>query len=830
MVAVVTLVGEAAGAAGRDNNDKKEQRVTELRDAEIIIIGGGVIGCSLAYHLSRMGHKDILLLERGQLTHGATWHAAGLVGQLRSTRNKTRLMQKSVELYDELETITGQAVDWRKVGSLRLACSPERMLEIRRSATLAKSFGLEFHVISANEARELFPLMSTDGVLGAAFIPGDGYVDPSSLTQALAKGARDGGVKIRQGVTVTGLQREGLRVTAVETDQGSIRCDKVVNAAGMWSRNVGLMAGVDVPVVALEHQYLLTDQIPNMPADLPTMRDPDHLIYVKPEVRGLAIGGWEPDTIAWGEAGIPADFGPELLPSNFDRFEQLAEAAGMRRPAVNETGVRELVNGPIPWSADGDFFFGLAPELDNFYVCSGFSYGIAAGGGAGRMMAEWITDGAPSVDLFGLDIRRFGPHHNAKHFLYPRTIENYGDYYALHMPEHEVHSARGIRRSPLYHTLKERGAVMGSKGGWERPNWFAPEGSEPVDQPSFHKPNWFDAVGAECRAIRENVALIDMTSFSKFDIIGPDALPLLQRLCVSNMDKPVGSVIYTQMCNVRGGIEADVTICRTGANEFYLVTGSAFATHDCDWIRRNTRDDETVFVRDVTSSRAVINLCGPNARHVLQAASEDDVANDAFPFATFWEIRLGAATVRAVRISYVGELGWELHVPTEYAAHVYETLRRAGAEFGIADAGYRAIASLRLEKGYLAWSTDITPDYTPFEAGLGHRVAFKKGDFIGRDALVSLRDQPPARRMCTFTLEGEAWVHGGECILHGDEVLDVTTSGGFGHWVGKPIVMGYLPAEYLDSDDLEVEVFGERFRATRYDRALYDPDMEKMKC
>ena len=349
MVAVVTLVGEAAGAAGRDNNDKKEQRVTELRDAEIIIIGGGVIGCSLAYHLSRMGHKDILLLERGQLTHGATWHAAGLVGQLRSTRNKTRLMQKSVELYDELETITGQAVDWRKVGSLRLACSPERMLEIRRSATLAKSFGLEFHVISANEARELFPLMSTDGVLGAAFIPGDGYVDPSSLTQALAKGARDGGVKIRQGVTVTGLQREGLRVTAVETDQGSIRCDKVVNAAGMWSRNVGLMAGVDVPVVALEHQYLLTDQIPNMPADLPTMRDPDHLIYVKPEVRGLAIGGWEPDTIAWGEAGIPADFGPELLPSNFDRFEQLAEAAGMSacRPST-KPGCANWSTAPYP--------------------------------------------------------------------------------------------------------------------------------------------------------------------------------------------------------------------------------------------------------------------------------------------------------------------------------------------------------------------------------------------------------------------------------------------------------------------------------------------------
>ena len=804
--------------------------MSELKDAEIVIIGGGVIGCALAFHLGRMGHRDVLLLERGQLTHGATWHAAGLVGQLRSTRNKTRLMQQSVELYDQLESLTGQAVDWRKVGSLRLACSPERLLEIRRSATLAKSFGLEFHVIGAAEARDLFPLLSTDGVLGAAFIPGDGYVDPSSLTQALAKGARDAGVTIKQGVRVTGFRREGGRIVAVETDQGVLRCDQVVNAAGMWSRELGLMAGVQAPVVALEHQYLLTDKIPDMPADLPTMRDPDHRIYVKPDVSGLAIGGWEPDTRAWGEEGIAPDFGPELLPSNFDRFEQLAEAAGRRMPVVNETGVRELVNGPIPWSADGDFFMGRAPELDNYYLCSGFSYGIAAGGGAGRMMAEWITEGAPGVDLFGLDIRRFGPHHNAKHFLYPRTIENYGEYYALHMPEHEVQSARGIRRSPLYAILKDKCAVFGSKGGWERPNWFAPPGTPAVDRPSYHKPNWFEAVAAECRAIRENVALIDMSSFSKFEILGPDALPLLQRLCVSNMDKPVGSVIYTQMCNARGGIEADVTISRLGRDEFFLVTGSAFGAHDSDWIRRNIGPDEIVFLRDVTSSRAVINLCGPDARRVLEVASENDVSANAFPFASCREVYVGAAKVRAVRISYVGELGWELYVPSEYAAHVYDVLQDAGGPFNIKDAGYRAIASLRLEKSYLAWSSDITPDYSPHEAGLGHRVAYKKGDFLGRAALVAARERPPAQQICTFTLEGEAWVHGGECILSGDTVLGVTTSGGYGHTIAKPIVMGYIPAEYLDHDDLEVEVFGERFKATRHKQAIYDPGMERMKA
>jgi len=804
--------------------------VTDIQDAQIVIIGGGVIGCALAFHLGRMGHKDVLLLEREQLTHGATWHAAGLVGQLRSTRNKTRLMQQSVELYDQLEEITGQAVDWKKVGSLRLGCTAERMLEIKRSATLAKSFELEFHIISATEARDLFPLLNIDGVLGAAFIPGDGYVDPSSLTQALAKGARDAGVVIKQGITVTGFVRDAKRITGIKTDQGVIKCEKIVNCAGMWSRNLGLMAGVNVPVVALEHQYLLTDKIPDLPDDLPTMRDPDHRFYVKPDVGGLAIGGWEPNTVAWGQDGIPTNFGPELLPSNFDRFEQLAEAAGHRMPAINETGVRELINGPIPWSADGDFFMGRAPELDNYYVSSGFSYGIAAGGGAGRAMAEWITEGAPRVDLFGLDIRRFGPHHNSPAFLYPRTIENYGDYYALHMPEHEVSAARGIRQSPLYQILKDKGAVFGSKGGWERPNWFAPEGIEPIDKPSFHKPNWFDAVAAECRAVRENVALIDMTSFAKFEIFGPDALSVLQRLCVSNMDKPVGAVIYTQMCNARGGIEADVTISRLAADEFFLVTGSALASHDGDWIRRNIAPGEAVYVRDVTASRAVINLCGPNARRVLEAVSSADVSNAGFPFGTHQDIAIGAAQVRALRISYVGELGWELYIPTEYAVHVYEALSTAGRDLGIVDAGYRAIASLRLEKSYLAWSSDITPDYTPFEAGLGHRVAFKKGDYPARAALLAARDAPQARQICTFTLDGEAWVHGGECILHGDTVLGVTTSGGFGHSIGKPIVMGYIAAAYLDETDFEVEVFGERFKATRHARAIYDPDMTRMKA
>ena len=797
-------------------------------DAEIVIVGGGVIGCAIAYHLTRMGQGDVLVLERRQMTHGATWHAAGLVGQLRSSRNKTRLMQQSVELYDRLEAETGQPVDWKKVGSLRLACSEERMHEIRRSATIAKSFGLEFHVLTAAEAADLFPLMSTQGVLGAAFIPGDGHVDPASLTQALAKGARDQGAVIRQGVTVSGLVVERGRVTALETDHGRVRCDLVVNAAGIWGRELGRMAGVRAPVIALEHQYLLTEPIPDMPSNLPTLRDPDHRVYVKPEVRGMAVGGWEANTVAWGEDGIPADFGPELLPDNFERFEGLAEAASMRIPAINEVGVRQLINGPIPWSADGDFFMGRAPELDNYFVCGGFTYGIAAGGGAGKMMAEWIVRGAPGIDLFGLDVRRFGPHHNATYFLYPRCIELYGKYYALHMPNQENESVRGIRRSPLYGTLKEKGAVFGSRGGWERANWFAPPGTAAVDRPSFKRPNWHDAVGAECAALRTNVGLIDMSSFSKFELKGAGALAALQRLCVANVERPVGSVVYTQMCNPRGGIETDITICRTAEDGFYIVTGSAFAAHDFDWIRRNIPDHASLHLSDVTSSRAVIHLGGPNARKVLERASEDDVGRDAFPFATAREMRVGAAPVLAVRISYVGELGWELHIPTEYTAHVYEVLTEAGREYTIRDVGYRAIQSLRLEKGYLAWSTDITADDNPLEAGLGGRIAFEtKGDFIGRGALLEVKKEGIRRQLSVFTLEGEAWVHGGECILHGERVLGVTTSGGFGYTVGKPIVMGYVPIEDAAHGEYEIEVFGERFAATRHHRALYDPAMER---
>ena len=796
--------------------------------ANIVIIGGGAIGCSIAYHLAKAGARDILLLEKSGLTHGSTWHAAGLVGQLRPSRNVTRMLQASVALYDRLEAETGQNPDWKKVGSLRLASSEDRWTEIKRAATTARSFGLEMHLIGAKEAQDLFPIMTTDGVVGAAYIPSDGYIDPAGVTQALAKGARMNGVTVREGVRVTGISVRGRRAIAVKTDKGVVKADIVVNAAGMWGRDIGKLAGVAVPSVAVEHQYLITEQIPGLPRTMPTMRDPDHLLYYKPEVNGFVVGGFEPDPAPFGRAGMPQGFARELLPSNFDQFAGLAEAAAMRTPAVMQVGVRQLLNGPIPCSPDGEFIMGLAPELDNFFVACGFFYGIAAAGGAGLRMAEWILDGAPSVDLWPLDVRRFGPFHDSDRYVFEAARAMYSNHYRMGWPEKESDTARGGRRSPLYRTLKEKGAVFGTKFGWERPNWFAPPGTEPRDIYSYGRGNWFGPVGEECRAVRERVALIDQSSFAKFEMSGKGALATLQRLAVANLDRPPGAVIYTQLCNERGGVEADLTITRLAKDRFFVVTGSGFGVRDSSWIRRHMPAGGSARLDEVTSAWGVVNLCGPRARDVLAAVAEGDVSNAAFPFGQYRDLRIGYAPVRALRVGYVGELGWEIYVPTEYMEHVYETLWRAGAAHGIADAGYRAIESLRLEKGYIYWSSDVTPDYTPFEAGLGFCVDFDKGDFLGREALLRARAAGPRQLLCRFTLEADAPVRAGACILRQGRVLGVTSSGGFGYTVGKPIAYGYVPAADAGHDDYEIEVHGETVPARRLKRAAWDPDRKRL--
>ncbi|WP_282609345.1 FAD-dependent oxidoreductase [Pelagibius sp. Alg239-R121] len=800
--------------------------------AKHLIIGGGIIGCSIAYHLAKAGEQDVVLLEKSSLTEGATWHAAGLVGQLRSSRNTTRMLQKSVALYDRLEAETGLACDWKKVGSLRLAASHDRMLEAKRLAAMARSFGLEMNIISAAEAQELFPYIETNGLEGAAFIPTDGHVDPASLCQSIAAGARLHGASLRQGVKVTDFKLEKGRIVEVMTSDGSYEAETVTLATGMWSRELGQKLRLRIPACAVEHQYVVTEPIPDFPDGLPTLRDPDRLVYYKPDAGGrLVIGGYEDDTRPFGDSGIPGEFARQLLPENLERFEPLAACAAEVTPVVNEVGIRQFINGPIPYSADGDFVMGPAPDFHNLMLATGFLYGIAAAGGAGEMMSEWILEGRPSLDLWPLDARRFDRHHGSRAFMYPRAVEHYAHHYKMRYPGAESSVARNLRLSPLHERLKSKGAVFGSKNGWERPLWFAPAGTAPVDQLDFLEPGWKAFAAEEHRAVREGVVLIDQSSFSKFELFGPGALKAMQQLAVSNMDKPVGAVIYTQLCNEHGGIEADITVIRLAEAHFYIVTGAGFGVHDGDWIRRNLPNDGSATLVEMTSARAVINLCGPHARDVLAVVSEDDVSNAAFPFATAQTLTIGAAPVRAVRIGYVGELGWELHIPSEFGLHVYDQLWDAGQEFGIRDVGYRAIDSLRMEKGYLYWSADITPDYSPCEAGLGGRIHLRsKGDFTGRSALESQKKEGVTRQLCSFISEQPLPLYGGEPILVGDQTVSLVSSTAFGHTVGRQIMTGYLPSELTSRREFKLEAFGERYAIERVEGPLYDPENKRLKA
>lgn len=802
------------------------------RHVHILIIGGGAVGTSIAYHLAREGVKDVLLVEKAQLTHGCTWHAAGLVGQLRGKRNLTRLMQNSVAVFERLEAETGQATSWHRVGSLRLAASRDRWSEIRRSMGQAKSFGVECFALSADEAAARFPYIDRKGIEGAAFIPSDGYIDPYSLTMAYVKGARMGGVRIEEGVLVNEIVREGRRVLGVVTNGGTIGCDILVNAAGLWARRVGAMAGAKVAAGVVEHQYFVTEKALTLDKSLPTLRDPDANFYLKPDAGSFAIGGWEDGTRGCWRGMPPFDFGRELFPANMERLELFALPAAERMPILNEIGIHTVINGPIPVTADGEPILGLAPELDNLYLACGFTAGIAGSGGAGLAISNMIVHGDAGMDLWPFDARRFGVPHAQGRYLEERAIETYGAYYKIHWPAEEGSTGRGLRRSALHETLKAQGAVFGSRFGWERPNWFAPAGTEPVTHGSFEgKPGWFDAVGAEVRAIRERVALIDQSSFSKFEIEGPGAEEALQRLAANDLSGAPGRAIYTQLCNSKGGIEADLTFVHLGPDRFLCITGSGFGVHDGGWIQAHL--PASVSLRDVTNSLATINLCGPHARDVLQQVTDDDVSNAAFPFLAAREIEVGNARALAVRVGYVGELGWELYVAQDYAAGLYEALRKAGAEYGIADAGYYAIDSCRMEKGYLYWSGDISPDYNPYEAGLGFAVALDKkteGDpFIGQAALARIKAEGVGRKICSFTIEGFAPLHGGESIMLDGRVVGYTTSTGYGHTLGKTIAFGYLPSELASAQGFSIEAFGNPHAATRGPRTLYDPKMERLR-
>ena len=806
--------------------------------ARAVIIGGGIIGCSTAYHLAKLGW-EVVLLERHRLTSGSTWHAAGLVGQLRTSANITQLLGESVKLYRTLEAETGLATGWKMNGGLRLACNEERWIEVKRQATTARSFGLEMHLLTPSEAQKLWPLMDVHDVIGAAFLPTDGQANPSDITASLAKGARMAGAKIFENVEVTGFEIEKGRVVAVLTDQGRIACEVAVNCAGQWARELGKLAGVNVPLVSVEHQYMVTERIEGVTSGLPTLRDPDRLTYYKEEVGGLVMGGYEPNPIPWAQKGFPKNFEFQLLGSNFDHFTPIMELAMGRVPALQTAGVKQLINGPESFTPDGNFILGEAPELAGFFVGAGFNaFGIAAGGGAGKVLAEWVAGGEPPYDLWPVDIRRFGRNHQDVEWVRARTLQAYARHYTIAYPSEEFTTGRPLRRSPLYATLKAQGAVFGEKLGWERPNWFATPGEAAEDQYTYKRPNWFSAVAREHKVIREAVGVIDQTSFAKFMLVGRDAEAALSWICANDVAKKPGSLIYTQMLNARGGIECDLTVARLSETEYYIVTGTGFATHDFDWIKRNIPGDLDAYLIDITSANAVFSLMGPDARRVLEKLTSDDVSNAGFPFGQCRKLCVAGAPVLALRVTYVGELGWELHIPVEFASTVYEALMAAGEEFGIANAGYRAIETLRLEKGYRAWGGDIGPDYTPLEAGLGWAVKLKKGTaFLGHGALVEQRDQKLKKMLATFTVDDpEVILLGRETIYRNGERVGWLASGGFGHTIGKPIGMGYVrnPAgvddDFVLSGSYELEVAGERVPARVHLAPLYDAKMERIKA
>ncbi len=807
--------------------------------AQIVVIGGGIIGCSTAYHLARDHKADVLLIEQGSLTSGSTWHAAGLVGQLRSSASITRVLKYSVELYKGLEAETGLATGWKMTGCLRLATNQDRWTEFKRLATTAGSFGMEMHLVSPDEVKRMWPLMNVDDLVGASWLPTDGQASPSDITQSLAKGARMHGAKIVENVRVIGFEMKDGRITAVKTSQGDVSCEKVVNCAGQWARQVGALAGINVPLQAVKHQYIITEKIEGLSTDAPTIRDPDRRTYYKEEVGGLVMGGYEPNPQPWLTGDLPEDWAFRLFDDDFDHFEQHMIQAVERVPALETVGVKQMINGPESFTPDGNFILGAAPECKNMFVGAGFNaFGIASGGGAGWVLAQWVVDGEAPLDLWVVDIRRFAGMHRDRQWVCDRTLEAYGKHYTIAFPHEEYESGRPRLVSPLYNRLKASGAVFGSKLGWERPNWFAPSGVEAKDVYSMGRQNWFEPVGDEHRHVREAVGVFDQSSFAKYELSGPDALKALDWICANDVNKPVGRLTYTQLLNTRGGIEADLTVARFAEDKFYIVTGTGFRTHDFGWISDHIPAGLNCTLSDITEDWGTLSLMGPRARDVLAAVTAADVSNTVFPFGHVRDIEIAGATVRALRVTYVGELGWELHIPITALGEVYDALMAAGKTHDIRPIGYRALESLRLEKGYRAWSSDITPNDTPFEAGLGWAVKLRKNiDFLGRRALEGLAGQPLKKRLMGFTVDDPSIVLAGrETILRNGEPVGYLTSGGYGYTLGQNIGYGYVrnaegvSDDYLKSGTYELVVAAEKTQATPHFGAMFDPAMDKIKA
>ncbi|HEX7435876.1 MAG TPA: FAD-dependent oxidoreductase [Caldimonas sp.] len=801
--------------------------------ARIVIVGGGIAGCSTAYHLSLMGQTDVLLLEQGRLTCGTTWHAAGLVGQMRPNRNMTAMSKYGIELYAKLEAETGLATGWKQCGSVNVARTPERMRSLKKQVSLARSFGVEVEIITPRQAGDLYPLLRTDDLAGAIWIPGDGKANPADLTMSLAKGARNRGVRIVEGVEVTGVLQQGGRATGVRTrvdgETHDVACEVLVNCAGQWARQFGRLAGVNVPLYSAEHFYIVTDRIDGVHPMLPVMRDPDGCIYYKEEVGGLVMGGFEPQAKPWRMDPIPSTFQFELLGEDWNQFEILMTNAIHRTPCLETAKIKMLLNGPESFTPDGNFILGEAPELRNCFVAAGFnSAGIANSGGAGKLIAEWIVGGEAPSDLWDVDIRRFGPFMANRKALAARTGETLGLHYAMRWPRQELETARPLRTSPLYDLLNARGAAFGSKNGWERANYFVPSGAPPA-APTLGKPEWLPWMIEEQRATREAVALYDQTSFSKLLLQGRDALAVLQRLCANEIDVPVDKMVYTALLNERGGFESDLTVIRLAAERFLIVTGSAQTTRDLDWIARHIdAAREHAVLTDVSALYSVLSVMGPNARALLARVSPDDLGPEGLKFSHTREIDVGLARVRAARMSYVGGPGFELYVPIEMARHVYLALHEAGTGLGLAggglkDAGYYALDALRIEAGRRAWGAELGPDETPFEAGLGVAVRLSKAaDFIGKAALLRLQHEPLRKKLVTVVLDApDAYAWGGEALARDGQPVGELSSVGWSPLAGACVGLGYLRGTAARrphaGTPIEVDLWGEPIPATAWD-------------
>jgi 4-methylaminobutanoate oxidase (formaldehyde-forming) len=832
--------------------------------ARCVVIGGGVGGASLAYHLAQLGWEDVILLERSQLTSGSTFHSAGLVGQLRGSVSLTKMMMHSVDLYRRLVDESEFDPGWVECGGIRLASSEERMEELRRQAGWAKTFGLPLELISAAEAQEMFPLMSTEGVLGAAWLPTDGYIDPAQLTYALADGARRGGCRVFTETRVTGIEVRDGRVRGVRTERGDVEAEVVVNAGGMYAAAIGRMAGVRVPLIPFSHQYLVTQPLEAVAearraagsrvrsdsgtdldrerGHLPTLRDPDLLVYYREDGDGLVMGGYEHDSepafLPHGPSrveAIPPDFNGRLLEEDWDRFEEITENSKRRVPAMNEIKVTKLINGPEAFTPDNEFCLGES-EVTGFFVCAGFcAHGLAGAGGIGKVVAEWIVDGEPSLDLWHMDVRRFGGQYRSPAYTHARIKENYETYYDIRYPNHERGAGRPLRISPVNAWHREHGAAFGEKSGWERVNWFesnAAAGEEELRPRGWSAKHWSPAIGAEHRAAREAAALFDETSFAKLEIEGPGAAEFLEGLCDNRVARGVGQITYTQMLNRRGGIECDFTVARLGEERFGVVTGTAFGNHDREWMRRHLPEGGGVRLADVTSQWACFGIWGPLAREVLEPLTPQDLGNESFPYMSVRETTVGNVPVRMLRVTYVGELGWEIYCPTEYGLGLWRTLWEAGQPHGMLAGGYRAIDSLRLEKGYRVWGADITPDETPYEGGVGFCVKLDKDDFVGKAALEQAQEDGLRTRLCCLTLEDPRSIAlGNEPVRVGGEIVGRVTTGGYGYTVGRSIAYAYLPPAAAEPGTaVEVEIFGSWVSGEVAGEPLFDPKGERIRA